>query len=305
MALDGRDGTPGSVDIIDAQGGSFTPEVAEGAGAGTVRSAVASAPGRIAGRPSRLARYEPTLIGAGVVIAFLLLWQGVASARVVPELFLPGPSDIWEAFRAYVREGSIWIDLSFSGRELFIGYGLAIAIGLPVGMLMGWYKRIRHAFDPFVTFFYSVPRIALTPLLIIWLGIGIKSKVAVVLLGAFFPIVINTMAGVRNLDSSLLKAARSFSASDAQIFRTIALPGSVPFILTGLRLGVGHAVIGVFVGELIAAQHGVGYMMATAGSTFQTAKVFVGLIIFAGTGLFLTMFLQALERRFQAWRPIL
>jgi NitT/TauT family transport system permease protein len=305
MAPDGRDRDPGSVDVMDVQASSPAVDVADVMAVGTGRSSVLAAPGRIAGRPSQLARYEPTLIGAGVVIGFLLLWQGVASARVVPELFLPGPTDIVEAFRNYIQEGSIWIDLSFSGRELFIGYGLAILIGLPLGMLMGWYKRVRHAFDPFVTFFYSVPRIALTPLLIIWLGIGIKSKVAVVLLGAFFPIVINTMAGVRNLDPSLLKAARSFSASDAQIFRTIALPGSVPFILTGLRLGVGHAVIGVFVGELIAAQHGVGYMMATAGSTFQTAKVFVGLIIFATTGLFLTMFWQALEKRFQAWRPIL
>ncbi len=261
------------------------------------------APAGIAGRPGRLARYEPTLIGALVVIAFLTLWQGVASARFVPELFLPGPTDIYAAFRSYIREGSIWIDLNFSARALFIGYGLAILVGLPLGLLMGWYRRFRFALDPFVSFFYSMPRIALVPLLIIWLGIGIKSKIAVVYLGAFFPIVINTMAGVRNLDSSLLKAARSFSTSDAQIFRTIALPGSVPFILTGLRLGVGHAVIGVFVGELIAAQHGVGYMMATAGATFQTPKVFVGLIIFSTTGMCLTYLLRAMENRFEAWRP--
>jgi len=268
-----------------------------------VREARPAPAARIAGRPGRLARYEPTLIGALVVIAFLTLWQGVASARVVPELFLPGPTDIYAAFRSYIREGSIWIDLNFSARALFIGYGLAILVGLPLGLLMGWYRRFRFALDPFVSFFYSMPRIALVPLLIIWLGIGIKSKIAVVYLGAFFPIVINTMAGVRNLDSSLLKAARSFSASDAQIFRTIALPGSVPFILTGLRLGVGHAVIGVFVGELIAAQHGVGYMMATAGATFQTPKVFVGLIIFSTTGMCLTYLLRAIENRFQAWRP--
>jgi len=257
---------------------------------------------RIAGRPGRLAGIEPVLIGAASVLGVVALWQAVASARIVPELFLPGPSDIWEAFRVYVREGSIWTDLSYSGRELFSGYGLAIALGLPLGLVTGWYRRIRYGFDPFLAFFYSMPRIALVPLLIIWLGIDVNPKIAIVFLGAFFPIVINTMSGVRNLDPSLLKAARSFSASDAQIFRTIALPGSVPFILTGLRLGVGHAVIGVFVGELIAAQHGVGYMMYTAGATFQTARVFVGLIIFATTGLCLTYFLKAIENRFQAWR---
>ncbi len=267
------------------------------------RRALTAPAGRIAGQPSRLARYEPRLIGAAMVISVLTLWQGVAMIRVVPELFLPGPSDIWLAFVDYVREGSIWQDLLVSGQELMTGYLLAIAVGLPLGMLMGWYRRLNYALDPFVSFFYSMPRIALIPLLIIWLGIGVKSKIAVVFLGAFFAIVINTMAGVHNLDSHLLKAARSFNASDAQIFRTIALPGSVPFILTGFRLGVGHAVIGVFVGELVAAQHGVGYMMATAGATFQTPKVFVGLIIFSGTGLVLTYVIQALERRFQAWRP--
>ncbi len=260
-------------------------------------------PVRAVGKPGRFARYEPTIIGTVVVVAFLALWQGVAAARVVPELFLPGPTDIWEAFRGYVREGSIWIDLQYSGQELLYGYTLAIAVGLPLGMLMGWYRRINYALDPFVSFFYSMPRIALAPLLIIWFGLGIKSKIAIVFLGAFFPIVINTMAGVRNLDSSLLKAARSFTASDAQIFRTIALPGSVPFILTGLRLGVGHAVIGVVVGEFIAAQHGVGAMMATASATFQTPKAFVGLIIFSTTGFGLTYLLKALENRFQAWRP--
>lgn len=269
----------------------------------TERKPRTAAPMRAVGRPGRFARYEPTTLGVVAVVAFVVLWQGVAAVRIVPELFLPGPFDIYAAFRSYIREGSIWTDLNFSARALFSGYGLAIAVGLPLGMLMGWYRRIRFALDPFVSFFYSMPRIALVPLLIIWLGIGIKSKIAVVFLGAFFPIVINTMAGVHNLDTSLLKAARSFSASDAQIFRTIALPGSVPFILTGLRLGVGHAVIGVFVGELIAAQHGVGYMMATAGATFQTSKVFVGLIIFSTTGLCLTLLLRALENRFQAWRP--
>jgi NitT/TauT family transport system permease protein len=258
----------------------------------------------MAGRPSRLARYEPRIIGLITVVVFLTFWQTVAALRLVPELFFPGPVDIWDAGVAYARGGEMGIDLLTSGQELFAGYLLAIAVGLPLGLLMGWYKRLKYALDPFVSFFYSMPRIALIPLLIIWFGIGIKSKIAVVFLGAFFAILINTMAGVRNLDTSLLKAARSFSASDLQIFRTIALPGSVPFILTGLRLGVGHAVVGVFVGELVAGQHGVGQMMATAGSTFQTPKVFVGLVLFSVTGLCLTLFLQALEKRFQAWRPI-
>jgi NitT/TauT family transport system permease protein len=264
----------------------------------------AVAPEQLAPRGrSRLGRIEPWLIGVGAVIVFLAAWQAVAAARVVPELFLPGPIDIASALASYVTSPEFVPDVTTSGQELLLGFGLAVVAGLPIGLLIGWYRRLRYALDPFISFFYSTPRIALLPLLIIWFGIGIWSKVAVIFLGAFFPIAINTLAGIRSLDPPLLKAARSFGASDLQIFRTVALPGSVPFILTGIRLGVGHALIGVVVGELVAAQHGVGLAMATAGSTFQTSKVFAGLIIIAGVGVVLQILLQRLEGHFDSWRP--
>jgi ABC-type nitrate/sulfonate/bicarbonate transport system permease component len=270
--------------------------------AGDPRAPEVSAP-RIPGQPGVLSRYEGALIGAAAVLAFVALWQIVALRRIVPELFLPGPADITNAFVAYIARGQIWPDMWISGQELMYGFVLSFVVGLPLGILMGWYKRLNMALDPFVTFFYSIPRVALTPLLIIWFGIGINSKIAVVFLGAIFAIVINSAAGVRNLDPALIKAARSFGASDAQLFRTIVLPGSVPFILTGLRLGLGHALTGVVVGELVAAQAGVGLMMATAGATFQTSKVFVGLVIVATTGVLLTLILSKIEQRFQTWKP--
>ncbi|HEX3246006.1 MAG TPA: ABC transporter permease, partial [Chloroflexota bacterium] len=213
-------------------------------------------PKRIPGRPTTFQRYEPVTIGTIAVVAFLSVWQWVAWLRIVPEILLPGPSDIINSFVGLFRVGEIWNDMYVSGQEIIFGYSLAVVVGLPLGLATGWYKRFRFGLDPFLSFFYSTPRIALIPLLIIWLGIGIYSKIAVIFLGAIFPIVVNTMAGVANLDSSLLRAARSFGASDAQIFRTIALPGSVPFILAGLRLAVGHALTGVVVGELVAAQAG-------------------------------------------------
>jgi len=179
----------------------------------------------------------------------------------------------------------------------------AAILGIILGLLVGWYARLRYALDPFITFLYATPRIVLLPLFIIWFGIGVESKIAVVFLGAIFAILINTTAGVRNLDANLVKVARSFGASDFQLFRTIALPGSVPFILTGLRLGIGHALTGVVVGELVAAQFGVGQMMAVAGATFQSSKVFAGLFLIAGAGMLMTFTLQRLEQRFQAWRP--
>src|SRR5579859_6318407 len=139
--------------------------------------------------------------------------------------------------------------------------------------------------------------------MVIWFGIGIWSKVAVIFLGAFFPIAINTMSGIRSLDPLLLRAARSFGAKDAQIFRTIALPGSVPFILTGVRLGVGHALIGMVVGELIAAQYGIGKRMLDAFDVFNMPAGFAALILIAVTGVILTLAIQRVEWRFDAWRP--
>src|SRR5437762_10733667 len=182
------------------------------------------------------------------------------------------------------------------------GYLAGVVVGIVLGLLVGWYKRLRYALDPFITFLYATPRIVLLPLFIIWFGIGVESKIAVVFLGAIFAILINTAAGVRNLDANLIKVARSFGASDLQLFRTIALPGSLPFILTGLRLGIGHALTGVVVGELVAAQAGIGLMMAVAGSSFQTAKVFAGVFIIAGAGMVLTFLLQKIEAHFQSWK---
>ena len=266
------------------------------------QEAVPSEEVRIPGRRGAWARREALLIGLTAVTVFLVVWQTVALARLVPELFLPGPTDIFNALGGLIRGGTIWRDLWVSGQELIYGYVLAIVLALPLGLLMGWYKRVGYAVDPFVAFFYSTPRIVLVPLLIIWFGIGIYSKIAVVFLGAVFPMIVSTMSGVRNVDASLLKAARSFGASDMQLFRTVVLPGSVPFILTGLRLGIGHALTGVVVGELVAAQAGIGLMMATAGSTFQTSKVFAGMFIIAGSGIALTILLQKVEQQFQSWK---
>ena len=254
-------------------------------------------------KQSWLKRNEPLVIGTAAVLAFFFLWQWVASARLVSKLFLPGPLDVFEAFGDLVKEGELAQDLGVSGQEFVSGYVLAAVTGIPLGLVLGWYPRVRYAFDPFVTFLYATPRIVLLPLFIIWFGIGVESKIAVIFLGAFFAILISTTAGVRNLDAHLIRVARSFGAGDLTIFRTIALPGSVPFVLTGLRLGIGHALIGVVVGELVAAQHGIGKMMMIAGATFQSSKVFAGLFFIAATGMLLTYALQRLERHFDAWRP--
>ena len=254
-------------------------------------------------QPSRARQYEPLIIGTLSVTFVLTVWQLVANARIMPVLFLPGPTDVAQAFVLLFQTGDIGLDIATSGEELGIGFGLAIVLGLLIGLGMGWYTRFQYALDPLVNFFYSTPRIVLIPLFIIWFGIDIQSKIAVIFLGALFPIIINTMAGVRNTEAALLRVARSFGASDRLIFQRVVLPGSVPFILTGFRLGIGHALTGVVVGELIAAKHGVGQLIAISGQTFQTPKMLAGVILIAGTGMILTTIFQRVENRFQSWRP--
>ena len=254
-------------------------------------------------QPSRIRLYEPLVIGTLSVVLALTVWQLVANARIWSVLFLPGPWDVAQAFVQLFQSDDIWLDIATSGEELAIGYGMAIVIGLLIGLLMGWYTRFQYALDPFVNFFYSTPRIVFIPIFILWLGIDMQPKIAVIFLGAVFPIIINTMAGVRNTEAALLRVARSFGASDALTFRRVVLPGSVPFILTGFRLGIGHALTGLVVAEYIAAKHGVGQLIAIAGQTFQTPKMFAGVVLIACTGMLLTTILHRIENRFQSWRP--
>jgi ABC-type nitrate/sulfonate/bicarbonate transport system permease component len=268
-------------------------------------------PGSAAERPlpeekrSWLSRRQNVLIGLASVLVVLVVWQIAADAGWVKPIILPGPLAIADALGTMFSSPTILNDLAVSGSELALGFGLAVVVGLVLGVAMGWYSRMNAALDPFVTFLYNTPRVALMPLLIIWFGIGIWSKVAVVFLGAFFPIVMSTADGIRGLDNSWIRAARSFGASDWQLFRTVALPGAVPFILTGFRLGIGHALIGVVVGELVAAQHGIGLILARAGQTFQTPTVFAAIVVVAVSGLILNSLLRLLEKRFQKWKPSL
>lgn len=247
-------------------------------------------------------RHERAILGFVGVATILGLWEGIAAARLVDPLFLSAPSRILRTGAAMFASGEIWPDLQVSGLEFAAGYGMAL-IGIPLGILLGWYRRLYHLFDPILSALYATPRVALLPLLIIWLGIGIWSKIAVVFLGAVFPILLSTVAAVRTVDVRLLRAAHSFGASDLQIFRTIVLPGSVPFIITGLRLGVGRALVGVVVGEMLAATAGIGLMISIAGNTFQTDRVFVGIFLIAAAGVVLVEALTRLERRFEKWRP--
>ena len=237
------------------------------------------------------------------MIAFLLFWEFSVRSGWVNPLFTSSPTRIFATGFEMFADGSIYPDLWVSAQEFVLGYGLAVIVGVPLGILMGWYTRLNALLDPFVSALYATPRIALMPLIIIWFGIDMSAKIAIIFLSTVFPIVISTMTGVRTMERDYVKVARSFGASDRQLFATVALPSSVPHILTGLRLGLGHALIGIVVGEMYGASAGIGYMMQTAGATFQTDKVMVGILIIAGAGMGFTQVLKMIEKRFDVWRP--
>jgi NitT/TauT family transport system permease protein len=247
---------------------------------------------------------EKKILGTISVAIFLTIWELVGGVlQLINPMFMSAPSLIWNAANQLVTSGEIWNDLRVSGLEFAWGYALSVIFAIPFGIATGWYKRMSFVFDPFINAMNATPRVALLPLVIIWLGIGILSKVGIIFLGAVFPILINTRDGVKTTPHNLLNAAKSFGASEWQIFKSVVLPSTVPFILTGLRLGVGRALIGVMVGELYAATAGIGFMITVAGATFQTDKVFVGVLIFAITGMITMELLTKLEARFDKWRP--
>jgi NitT/TauT family transport system permease protein len=247
---------------------------------------------------------ERKILGTISVVSFLAVWELVGNTLgLINPMFMSAPSLIAKAAWQLFASGEIYNDLYVSGIEFAWGYFLSIIFAVPFGIAIGWYKKFAYVCDPFVNAMNATPRVALLPLVIIWLGIGILSKVGIIFLGAVFPLLINTRDGVKTTPANLLTAARSFGASEWQIFKSVVLPSTVPFILTGLRLAVGRALIGVMVGELYAATAGIGFMITVAGATFQTDKVFVGVLIFAITGMIMTDIIDRYETRFDKWRP--
>jgi ABC-type nitrate/sulfonate/bicarbonate transport system permease component len=262
----------------------------------------AASNGRSSPRLDFFRKNENSLLAVSAMLVFLALWELLPDLGLANPFFTSSPSRIVAAAGWLFAHG-LWNDILVSLGEFATGMALAIGFSIPIGLLLGWYRRMNAAFEPFVTMFNAMPRVALLPLIILWLGIGMASKVAAVFLGAFFPLVVNVMAGVKTVDESLLKCARSFGATDRQVFTTLALPSSVPFLVAGLRLAVGRGLVGVVVGEMLASTAGLGHMMTLASSTFQTDKMFVGLILLAGFGYALTALIKWIEDRFASWQP--
>jgi NitT/TauT family transport system permease protein len=222
---------------------------------------------------------------------------------LVDPLFISSPSRVVVAGIDLLRSGEAWPDIVVSANEFLWGYLASIVVGVPLGLAIGRFRRAEFLFGPIVDALNAVPRITFLPILILWFGIGVWSKVAVVFLGAVIPIVIATQTGARANEERLVRVARSFGASEWKLMRSIILPGTVPFLFTGLKYGAGRALLGVVVGELYASTAGLGHLIADAGNTLQTDIVFFGVFVFTAAGLVINAVLDRIEHHFERWRP--
>jgi ABC-type nitrate/sulfonate/bicarbonate transport system permease component len=265
-------------------------------------------------------RYERAILGACAILLFLVFWEGLERGwwsdllkpligdaaerwRIKP-IFISSPTLIVQAaYRMFFITGEIWRDLATSGLEFVLGIAIAIVIGIPLGLAAGWYRRLSYAVAPFLSGLNATPQVAFLPLIIIWVGTGFATKVLIIVLLAVLPIAISAQAAVRTTDARLIKVAQSFGAGEWLFFCSIILPSAVPFLLAGLRLAIGRAMIGIVVGEVYGSAGGVGMMISQAGSRFQTDRVFVGVLTIAAAGVLLVEVLRRIEQRVEVWRP--
>ncbi|KAA0970895.1 ABC transporter permease [Aureimonas fodinaquatilis] len=242
--------------------------------------------------------------GIGVILGLILLWELAVQTGIANPMFSSSPSRIWLAGVELARDGTLWRNTVASGQVFLAGFGLAILVGVPIGVVIGWYDWANRAFSPLVSAFYTTPRIAMMPLFIIWFGLGFGSKLALVFLSAIFPLIVNMQVAMQNTDADLKRVGQAYGATQWQLFRTIALPASVPFLLTGLRLAMGRALLGVVAAEVFGGGQGIGFMIEYAGATFRIDVVFVGVFIIAAFGIIMDRSIYALSRRLDAWRGV-
>lgn len=253
---------------------------------------------------SRWRSYEPYVWKWSGVALLLLFWEFGSRSGILPARYVSRPTAVIETGQQMLLHGGLLHDIGVTATELAVGIGLAIAIGIPVGLVGGWYRRARYALDPWLAALYATPTLGLLPLLVLWFGIGIRSTTALVVLSALFPIIINTLVGVQSVDVRLLRMARSFGASQLRIFKVIVLPAIVPYLVSGLQVGLARGLIGVVVGEMYAARDGgLGYIIAVAGSSVDVNQMFVAVVLITAAGMIMTGAIRSLEQWLQRWKP--
>jgi NitT/TauT family transport system permease protein len=220
----------------------------------------------------------------------------------VNPFFFTKPSLIAAAFKEQIQGAKLWHDLAVSSQAFLWGFSFAVIVGIPVGLVMGWRRRVEYSLDPFLTALYASPLVALAPLFIIVFGVGVLGKAALVFLLAVFPFIFNAFAGVKSTDSLLINVIRSYGGSEKDLYLKVILPSTMPYIIAGARLAIGRGLVGVIVGEFYAASEGIGFAITQAGDTYRLPDMFVGIIILSLIAVGLTELMRKLELMVAPWR---
>lgn len=253
---------------------------------------------RVAFLEQKIPKYAQVL-GISVL---LILWEIVCRLQIVPPLFLPAPTEIVKAGWEMITSGELHENLFASLYRIVAGYVIGAIVGIIIGLILGFSKWADAIFTPIVYSIYPIPKIALLPLIILWFGIGEMPKVAIIALGVFFPVVINTFSGVKNVDPILIKAAVTFGSNHLNVIRKVILPGALPTIFAGLKLSAGTSLLLLVSAEMIAAEKGIGAMVLHYGNLMITTKLMVGVLLLSLLGLLFNRGLQWLERKLIPWK---
>jgi len=254
-------------------------------------------------RAIRLRALEPTLWPLASFAILILAWEISSRLGLINAFFFSSPTGVIASGAENIVTPEFWNDVWVSTQEFAVGYVAAVAIAIPFGLLTGWFRRLHFMFEPWLAAFNATPRLALLPLVVLWVGLGFWSKAAIVFLGVFFPVAINTFQGVRTVDRNLYDVSRSFGASSYRRIMSVVLPSVTPFALVGMKLGIGRAVSGVVVAEFFTSQDGLGNFIFRAGAQLDTAKLLFGAFFITGLALGAFTAISAIERRVKAWQP--
>lgn len=235
-------------------------------------------------------------------VALLLVWELAARTGFVDQRYFPAPSSIFGALFSLYQSGELWANSSASLQRLFFGVLVGGIPALAIGIVMGLSNFVRILVDPLISATYPIPKSAILPLLLLIFGLGEGSKIAMVAIGVFYPLAINTTAGVLAINKTYLEVGQHFQASRWQVFRTIALPGALPLIMTGVKLGVGMGLVLIALAEMIGAKEGLGYMIWNSWELFAVDKMYAGILVIAAIGFLLTIVLTELERLLVPWK---
>jgi NitT/TauT family transport system permease protein len=236
------------------------------------------------------------------IVAFLALWEIAPRAGLVDEVFLPPFSTVVEAFFDLVKSGELWQHVSASLSRALIGFFVAVVIAIPLGIAIAWYRPVSDFLNPILELFRNTAALALLPVFILILGIGEESKIALVIYACTFPILLNTISGVRTVDPLLIKSASSLGLSPVRLFQKVVLPAAVPTIFTGIRMAAASSILVLIAAEMVGAKAGLGYLITASQFNFQIPNMYAGIVAISVLGLTLNAVLVLIERRLSRWR---